>query len=95
MAFRSKGPRFRTRKKLKKDFRGIPPVNAFLKKFKVGDKVAIKIDSSVHSGMPFARFYGRIGEVVGQRGRAYLVRIKDGKKDKTIISHPVHLKRVS
>ena len=64
------------------------------KKFKVGDHVAIVIDPSVHIGMPFNRFHGRIGNITGVRGTSYLVGIKDGSKTKTIITHPVHLKKV-
>ena len=44
--------------------------------------------------MEFARFHGKIGSVVGTRGKAYLVDIKDGRKAKRLISHPVHLKKV-
>jgi len=95
MAFKTKGFRYRTRKKLKKKVRGLPPVNAFLKEFEVGEKVVIKIEPSVHKGMPLPRFHGRIGEVIGKRGRAYLVKIKDGGKEKVLISLPVHLKKVS
>ncbi len=95
MAFKSKGLRARSRRKLKKSVRGMPPVTAFLKEFNVGDKVAIVIEPSVHKGMPFIRFHGRMGEVIGKRGRAYLVKIRDGGKEKVIISHPVHLKKVN
>jgi large subunit ribosomal protein L21e len=94
MAFKAKGPRARTRHKLQKKIRGMPKVNDMLKKFTVGDNVAIVIDSAVHSAMPYARFQGKIGSVVGTRGSAYLVKIKDGGKMKTLISHPVHLKKV-
>ena len=94
MAFKAKGPRARTRHKLQKKVRGMPKVNSMLKKFTVGDKVAIVIDSAVHSAMPYARFQGKIGSVVGQRGSAYLVEIKDGGKMKKLIRHPVHLKKV-
>jgi len=94
VAFKTKGPRSRTRKKLRKKWKGLPPVNEFLKKFEVGEKVVIKIEPSVHKGMPFPRFHGRVGVVIGKRGKAYLVKIEDGKKEKLIISHPVHLKRV-
>lgn len=94
MAFKGKGPRARTRHKLQKKIRGMPKVNDMLRKFAVGDKVAIKIEPSVHSAMPFPRYQGKIGSVVGTRGSAYLVAIKDGRKEKTLISHPVHLKKV-
>ena len=94
MAYKNKGPRSGTRYKLQKKIRGLPKVNNMFKTFKVGDKVAIVIDSGVHAGMPFHRFHGRIGSVTGKRGRSYLVSMKDGNKLKTLISHPVHLKKV-
>ena len=72
----------------------MPKVNDMLKTFKTGDKVAVVIEPSVHSAMPYARFHGKIGSVVGTRGKAYLVEIKDGRKAKRLISHPVHLKKV-
>ncbi len=94
MAFKAKGPRARTRHKLQKKVKGMPKVNDMLRSFKVGDKVAIVIEPSVHSAMPYPRYHGKIGSVVGQRGRAYLVEIKNGGKTKKLISHPVHLKKV-
>jgi len=45
-------------------------------------------------GMPFPRYKGKVGVVVGRRGRSYLVELVDGKKKKTIISRPEHLKKV-
>jgi len=95
VAFKTKGPRSRTRKKLSKKVRGLPPVNRFLQTFRIGEKVVINIEPSVHRGMPFHRFHGRVGEVIGKRGRAYIVRIKDGGKVKLVIANPVHLQRVS
>ena len=42
--------------------------------------------------MPHPRFQGRTGVVVGQRGRAYIVQIRDGGKIKTLFVRPEHLK---
>jgi len=72
----------------------MPKVNSMLKTYKDGDKVAIVIEPSVHIAMPFVRFHGKIGKVKGKRGSAYLVEFLDGGKTKTVISHPVHLKKV-
>ncbi len=93
---RSKGFRSGTRHKLRKTprERGKVPVTRFLQQFEIGEKVCIDIEPSVHKGMPHPRFQGRVGEVVGKRGRAYIVRIRDGDKKKLIIALPVHLKRV-
>jgi large subunit ribosomal protein L21e len=87
---KSHGPRRRTREKFRKSKR--TPISKFLREFKIGDKVVIDIESSSQGGMPFRRFQGLPGEIVGKRGRAYFVKIKDGGKIKKIISNPEHLK---
>ncbi|MFQ6020491.1 MAG: 50S ribosomal protein L21e [Candidatus Aenigmatarchaeota archaeon] len=91
MVVKSHGARRRTREKFRKTKR--MTVNQFMKKFSKGDKVAIKIESGVQK-MPFRRFYGLTGEVIGKRGRAYIVQIKDGNKLKKIIAKPEHLKKL-
>ncbi len=92
MVVKSHGPRRRTREKFRKRKR--TTVNEFMKSFKIGDKVVIDINSSSQKGMPFRRFQGLIGEIVEKRGRAYIVKIKDGNKIKKIIAKPEHLKGV-
>jgi large subunit ribosomal protein L21e len=92
MVVKSHGPRRRTREKFRRSIR--TPINEFLKHFEIGDKVVININSSSLNGMPFRRFQGLCGEVVGKRGRAYILKIKDGDKTKTIISTPEHLKKI-
>ncbi len=93
---KSKGSRRGTRKKLRKKprERGMPPVNKFLQKFDIGEQVAIKIDPSIHDGMPDPKFHGRTGKVIGMQGKAYLVQVRDGGMVKTLIVAPVHLRRV-
>lgn len=71
--------------------KGVLPPTKVIKQFGAGDSVNIKIESSFHNGIPHPRFHGRTGRVVGKRGRAYLVKVRDGRKEKTVISHPVHL----
>ncbi len=71
--------------------RGLIPVTRYLQEFSVGEKVHIKIEPSVHRGMPHPRFHGLTGTVVGRRGRAYVVEVRDGDAVKQIIAHPVHL----
>ncbi len=90
---RSKGPRRDTRKLLQSYKR--LKITEILKDFNIGDKVAIVINPSYHKGMPFRRFHGKIGEVVGKRGRAYIVKFKDGNKEKIQIIMPPHLKKTS
>ncbi len=94
---RSHGMRKKTRKKLSKNKRerGLSPISRAIQRFELGDKVHIRIDPSVHKGMPHRRFHGMTGEVVGERGRAFIVRISDGvrgrKKQKELFVRPEHL----
>ncbi|MBW9221275.1 50S ribosomal protein L21e [Methanothermococcus sp. SCGC AD-155-M21] len=94
MAQRSEGFRSKTRYKLKKHPRekGLYPLTRALKEYNNGDMVHIKIDPSVHKGMPHPKFHGKTGTVVGQRGSAFIVRVKDGDKYKEIIVRPQHLR---
>ncbi len=72
--------------------KGLLPITRVIQKFEIGDRVHIKIEPSFHKGMPHPRFHGRTGMVTGKRGKAYVVSVKDGNAEKTIITHPVHLK---
>ena len=92
MVVKSHGARKRTREKFRK--KGRVTVNKLMRNFDLGQRIVIDIESSSLSGMPFRRFQGLSGKVVGRRGRAYLVEIKDGGKKKKIIANPEHLKTV-
>ena len=41
-----------------------------------------------------SRFIGKTGIIKEQQGMCYSIAIKEGGKEKLIIVHPVHLKRV-
>jgi len=88
------GPRKKTRYKLKRDLRerGICPVTAVIQKFEIGEKVHVVCNSSIQKGMPHRRFHGKTGTVLGQRGRAWVLEIRDGNADKVIIARSQHLK---
>ncbi|MCG7854821.1 MAG: 50S ribosomal protein L21e [Methanoregulaceae archaeon] len=88
------GPRKKTRYKFKKDMRrrGILPVTCLIQRFEIGQKVHVVCEPSIQKGMPHPRFHGKTGTVVGQRGRAWLLHIRDGNKDKIVIARPQHLK---
>ena len=92
MVQKSKGPRKRTRNLLRKRIRDKTTIIKYLHEFKVGDKVVIKPEPSSHKGMPFKRFFGHFGIVLDKRGKSYIVKIKDGNKEKKIIARPEHLK---
>jgi large subunit ribosomal protein L21e len=91
----SSGTRTKTRMKLKKSVRarGLSPITKGFQTFETGEKVNIIIDPSIHKGMPFSRFHGLTGVVVGERGAAYEVSVKDGNKTKMVVARPEHLVR--
>lgn len=96
MVGRTGGPRKRTRGKLAKRARtrGKITISRILKKFKIGDKVAISIEPAMHKGMPHPKFQGKHGVIVDKSKNCYYVEIRDGKAKKKLISAPVHLKQV-
>ncbi len=89
-----KGLRHKTRYRYKKSVRekGMPTVNTMLREYKPGDKVHIEINSAVHSGMPYRRFIGKVGTIVGKRGNCYVVEVMNINALRTIIVHPAHIK---
>ena len=92
MVKKSRGFRSRTRKKLKREKKR-SGITRFLQNFEIGEKVVIHIDPSSHKGMPFPRFKGKVGEVIGKRGRGYIIKVINGKVEKKIIARPEHLRR--
>jgi len=90
---KSKGYRAKTRKLLRKKprERGKIKIGRLLCNYKPGDSVVIKIDPSVQKGMPHRRYHGRVGTVVGKRGRSYIVSVTQGDAFKEIVVRPEHL----
>lgn len=95
MVKRTGRARRKTRSLMKKHHRkrGKLSLSSFFKKFKEGEKVTLKAEPGIHKGLYFRRFHGRIGIIKGKTGSCYNVQIKDGKKSKTLVIHPVHLKK--
>ena len=96
MAKRIGGFRRKTRHKLSKPLRekGKISLRKYFQAFKPGDKVVLKSESSIHKGMYNPRFHGKSAVVKNKKGHCYEVIIKDNKKKKILIVHPVHLRRV-
>jgi large subunit ribosomal protein L21e len=94
---RSHGPRQGTRKKLsrKKRDKGLSPITRLFQNFQNGEKVNIVIDPSIHKGQPYHRFHGHTGEVIGKQGRAFVIKINDGNKEKQILITSEHLRSFS
>jgi large subunit ribosomal protein L21e len=93
MVVKSHGRKAKTRSKLRKSPRDKFTVTKYLRKFEIGSYVAIVIDPSSYS-QPFRRFHGLTGKVIGKRGRAYIVEIRDGRKRKQVITTPENLKPI-
>jgi large subunit ribosomal protein L21e len=89
----SKGFNSRTRGVLTKEVRdkGSPPPTHYLRVFEEGEKVIIRLEASEPRGMPHPRYQGKVGTILGLRGRAYEIEFFDGGKKKIVIANPVHL----
>lgn len=90
---KSKGYRRRTRSLLRKKARerGKVGLSKILREYKPGDRVVVKLNPSVHKGMPHRRFHGKIGIIEDKSGQAYVVNVTQGKAVKEIIVRPEHL----
>ena len=91
---KSRGFRKKTRSLLKKKprERGKLGLSRLLRTFEPGEKVVIKIDPSVHKGMPHRRYQGNVGVIVSKRGRAYEINVTQGDAVKEVIVRPEHLR---
>jgi len=90
---RSKGYRSRTRSLFRKKPRekGKIGLSRLLRVFNPGDRVTIRIDPSVHKGMPHRRYQGRMGIVKERRGRSYVIEVSEGRQTRTLIARPEHV----
>ena len=90
------GFRRKTRHKLKKSRRekGKISISRYMQTFKTGDKVLLHAEPAIQKGMYNPKFFGRTGIVKKRDGRCYEVLIKDFTKEKILIVHPVHLKKI-
>ena len=85
------GTRRKTRNKLRRKKRDNSPVSWAVKEYPVSSTVHIKIDPSVHKGMPHPKYIGHTGKITEKRGRAYLVEVMDGDKEKHLLVRAEHL----
>ncbi len=96
MVQRIGGNRRKTRKKFSKspNEKGKLNIRRFMQNFDKGTKVALNIDPAVSGGQYHPRFHGRVAVVRNKKGWCYEVAIMDGRKEKILIVHPSHLKKV-
>jgi large subunit ribosomal protein L21e len=93
MVLTSWGFRRKTRRKLARGMRDKFTSEMFLKEFKPGDKVVIRQDSISQKGMPYPRYLGKTGTVVGKRGSAYVVKVRTGSNTNELQVRPEHIKK--
>jgi large subunit ribosomal protein L21e len=93
MGRRATGFRHKSRTLLTKNprERGKTTLAKILHGYEAGEKVVVKIDSSVQRGIPHRRYQGRVGVIVSKRGRSYVVHVPQGDATKEIIVRPEHL----
>jgi len=77
------------RKVLRKGFK----FSEYFREFKVGDKVALVRNMS-STGLFPKQFSGRTGHISARYKNAYGVKFLSGKKYKTLIVKPIHIKRI-
>lgn len=96
MVQRIGGFRRGTRNKLRKSIRnkGKLRLTRYFQELKTGEKVLLQADSAFQKGMYFPRYHGKPGIVQDKRGSCYLIKIADGGKEKTLVIHPVHLRKL-
>jgi len=90
------GFRRKTRGKFRKSIRRRSKlsISNYFQEFNNGDKVILSVEPSVQKGMYHPNYMRKAGIVAGKTGRCYEILIHDGNKEKTLIVHPVHLKRM-
>jgi large subunit ribosomal protein L21e len=88
--------RRKTRHKLSKKTRKKGKINLpnYFQSFEMGEKVVLMAESAIQKGMYWPRYHGKAGIINAKKGSCYSVLIKDKNKQKNIIVHPVHLKRI-
>lgn len=96
MVVRKGGFRKKTRHLMRKNVRdkGKLSLTKYFQQFNAGDKVKLLADPTYQKGTFCLRYHGKNAIVQRNRGTCYEVTIRDGGKIKTLISHPVHLRRL-
>lgn len=73
--------------------RGKLSLSKYFQELKEGDKVAFVVEASVKCNVP-KRMQGNTGEVIGKRGKSYIVKMKDRAMEKKYLIDPIHLKKI-
>jgi len=68
-------------------------LSRYFQKLNKGDFVSIVREMAIKASFP-KRLQGRTGVVEDSKGKTYVVKIKDGKKEKRFLIEPIHLKKI-
>lgn len=68
-------------------------LSRYFQKLKKGDSVAVVKEPAVKSSFP-ERIQGRTGLIEEKRGKVYLIKLRDQKKEKKFLIEPIHLKKI-
>ncbi len=73
--------------------RGKFSFSRYFQKLNKGDYVSIIREKMFNINFP-KRLQGNTGIVEGKKGKAYIIKLNDRKKEKTYIIAPIHLKKI-
>jgi len=73
--------------------RGKLQLSRYFQRLKEGDFVAISREPAVKSNFE-KRLQGITGIVEERKGKVYMIKIKEGNKEKRILVEPIHLKKI-
>jgi large subunit ribosomal protein L21e len=68
-------------------------LSRYFQKLEKGDYVAVIKEPLVKSSFPLT-LQGRTGIVEDRKGKAYIVKIRTGNKEKKFLIEPIHLKKI-
>ena len=68
-------------------------LSQYFQELREGDKVTLVRNLSFKAAFS-KRMHGKTGTIVGKRGKAYIVRLLNGKMYKTFTIKPIHLKKL-
>lgn len=68
-------------------------LSQFFQELKEGDRVAIVREHSFNPSFP-KRIQGLSGVITGKKGKAYILKVKDGNESKNYIINAIHLKKI-
>ena len=68
-------------------------LSRMFQQLKEGDRVAVVRELAEKAGFPKS-LQGKSGMIEGKKGRAYIVKIRQGRMEKRFIIRPIHLKKL-